>query len=242
MSATDPIHQEIKYNGGNYLRSGYESMNAEEIEKALKGAAFPYQWGVYTTAYARKQLQDAIKLCGKKIIYCDTDSVKTLGDVPIQRLNAELKKKAELVKAYAADMNGEIHYIGLFESDGHYKQFITQGVKRYAYIDDHGKMGVTVAGVSKEINEETGISFAVEELGTLERFSPGMKWEKAGGTQAVYNDDDDFMYTDQETGKKLHIGKNVAIIPSTYVMTHSKDYKLLLDEIQLYSEYRRERE
>ena len=103
-------------------------------------------------------------------------------------------------------------------------------------------MGVTVAGVSKEINEETGVSFAVEELGTLERFAPGMKWEKAGGTQAVYNDDDDFMYTDQETGKKLHVGKNVAIIPSTYVMTHSKDYKLLLDEIQLYSEFRRERE
>ena len=47
MSATDPIHQEIKYNGGDYLRSGYDSMSAEEIEKALKGAAFPYQWGVY---------------------------------------------------------------------------------------------------------------------------------------------------------------------------------------------------
>ena len=47
MSATDPIHQEIKYNGGDYTRSGYETMNAEEIEKALKSAAFPYQWGVY---------------------------------------------------------------------------------------------------------------------------------------------------------------------------------------------------
>ena len=47
MSATDPIHQEIKYNGGDYTRSGYETMTPEEIEKALKGAAFPYQWGVY---------------------------------------------------------------------------------------------------------------------------------------------------------------------------------------------------
>ena len=242
MSATDPIHQEIKYNGGDYLRSGYETMTAEEIEKSLKGAAFPYQWGVYTTAYARKQLQDAIKLCGDRIIYCDTDSVKTLGDVPIHRLNDQLKARAESVGAYADDMNGKRHYIGVFESDGHYRQFVTQGAKRYAYIKDDGHMGVTVAGVSTEVNEKTGIPFAVEELKTLDRFRPGMEWTAAGGTQAVYNDADDLDYVDPETGGIVHIGKNVAIIPSTYVMTHSRDYALLLKEIQLYTEFRRERE
>ena len=242
MSATDPIHQEIKYNGGDYLRSGYESMSAEEIEKALKGAAFPYQWGVYTTAYARKQLQDAIKLCGDRIIYCDTDSVKTLGDVPIHKLNDRLKARAEAVGAYADDMNGNRHYIGVFESDGHYKQFITQGAKRYAFIKDDGKMGVTVAGVSTEINEETGIPFAVEELKSLKRFQPGMIWKKAGGTMAVYNDSDAFDYTDPETGKSVYISKNVSIIPTTYEMTHSRDYALLLSKIQLYTEFRRERE
>ena len=242
MSATDPIHQEIKYNGGDYTRSGYDTMNPEEIEKALKGAAFPYQWGVYTTAYARQQLQNAIRLCGEQIIYCDTDSVKTLGDVPIQKLNDDLKRRAESVGAYADDMHGKRHYIGVFESDGHYQKFITQGAKRYAYIDDNGKMGVTVAGVTKKINEETGVSFAVEELEDLKNFKPGMKWVKAGGTQAVYNDADDFDYTDQETGNVVHISKNVSIIPSTYVMTHSRDYALLLSEIQLYTEYRKERE
>lgn len=139
-------------------------------------------------------------------------------------------------------MNGKRHYIGVFESDGHYQQFITQGAKRYAYIDDAGKMGVTVAGVSKEINEDTGVTFAVEELKSLDRFKPGMKWEKAGGTQAVYNDADDLYYTDPETGKEVHITKNVAIIPTTYVMTHSRDYALLLRDIQLYKDFRRERE
>lgn len=242
MSATDPIHQEIKFNGGDYIRSGYDTMTAEEIEKSLKGAAFPYQWGVYTTAYARQQLQQAIKLCGDRIVYCDTDSVKTLGDVPIKKLNDALRIRAEQVGAYADDMNGKRHYIGLFEADGHYQQFITQGAKRYAYIKDDGKMGVTVAGVTKTINEKTGISFAVEELKTLKRFKPGMKWVKAGGTQAVYNDNDDFMYADPETGKEVHVTKNVAIIPTTYVMTHSRDYALLLREIQLYTEFRKERE
>lgn len=242
MSATDPIHQDIKYNGGDYLQSGWDSMTAEEIEKALKRAAFPYQWGVYTTCLARKQLQLAIKLAGDKIVYCDTDSVKTVGDCPIHQLNDKLLARAEAAGAYANDMNGIRHYIGVFESDGHYKEFITQGAKRYAFIKDNGKMGVTVAGVSTAINEKTGISFAVEELKTLDRFKPGMIWRAAGGTTAVYNDHDDFDYQDPETGRSVHIGANVAIIPTTYEMTYSKDYKLLLDSIQLYTEFRKARE
>ena len=47
MSATDPIHQEILYKGGDYQRSSYDTMTEEEKAKALKSAPFPYQWGVY---------------------------------------------------------------------------------------------------------------------------------------------------------------------------------------------------
>lgn len=241
MSATDPIRQDIIYTDGEYTVSGYESYSAEEILKLLKNAAFPYQWGVYTTALARKQLQDGIKLCGDTILYCDTDSVKTKGPVNISVLNDNLKKAAVMRKAYADDRNGKRHYIGLFEDDGHYDQFITQGAKRYAYITD-GKMGITVAGVTKKINEKTGVSFAVEELKTLKRFKPGMEWRKAGGTLSVYNDHDDFDYTDPETGRTVHITKNVAIVPTTYKMTYARDYRLLLDEIQLYGDYKRSRE
>ena len=107
MSATDPIHQEIDYNGGDYTRSGYDTMTPEEIEKALKGAAFPYQWGVYTTAYARQQLQKAIKLCRDKIIYCDTDSVKTLGDVPIHLLNDDVKNIYNKIENSLKDIDVE---------------------------------------------------------------------------------------------------------------------------------------
>lgn len=241
MSATDPVHQNITYTNGNFTISGYEDFSPDELLKLLKNAAFPYQWGVVTTSLARKQLQDAIKLCGDRIIYCDTDSVKVKGPVNINALNDKLRKTAIQQKAYADDMNGHRHYIGLFEDDGHYDRFITQGAKRYAY-ESAGKLGVTVAGVSKKINEKTGISFACEELKTLERFKVGMTWRKAGGTISVYNDTADFDYTDPETGNVVHISKNVAIVPSTYVMTYSKDYTLLLDEIQLYGDYQRERE
>ena len=132
MSATDPVHQDIFYKDGDYKVSTYEDFTQDELLKLLKNASFPYQWGVYTTALARKQLQDAIKLCGDRIVYCDTDSVKVIGDIDISRLNIKLKEKAIQSKAYADDMNGNRHYIGLFEADGYYDQFITQGAKRYA--------------------------------------------------------------------------------------------------------------
>lgn len=241
MSATDPIHQEIRYYRGEYRRSGYDSMSQEEIAKALKSSPFPYQWGVYTTAYARSQLQKAIDLCGDKILYCDTDSVKVIGTAPIEKLNGDQQKKAIRASAYADDMHGKRHYIGLFEIDGHYDRFITQGAKRYAYEKD-GHINVTVSGVTKQRNEKTGEYFAVEELMTLERFKPGMIWTKAGGTMAVYNDNDDIDYVDPETGAIVHISKNVAIIPTTYKMTYARDYELLLGEIKLYGEYKSERE
>ena len=56
MSATDPIHQTIIYiagtdeaiqKGSDYKHTSYDNMSAAEVQKALKNAAFPYQWGVY---------------------------------------------------------------------------------------------------------------------------------------------------------------------------------------------------
>lgn len=261
MSATDPIHNDVFYDpdhqsnkehDGEYYTSDYSDFTSEEIAKRLKNAAFPYSWGVYTTAYARKQLQDAIRLAGDRIVYCDTDSVKLIGPFPeLDKLNASLRRKAEQQLAYADDKNGIRHYIGIFEQDAHYDRFITQGAKRYAF-EKNGKLGVTVAGVSTKVNEKTGIPFAVEELKSLENFKPdrfdddgnliekGMIWSLAGGTMSVYNDTDDIVYTDPESGNKVHITKNVSIIPTTYEMTYAKDYRLLLEkDIQLYSDYRR---
>lgn len=268
MSATDPIHQDVIYDPAHMLETehetdyfipAYEDRTPEEIAKILKNAAFPYQWGCYTTALARLQLRQALKEIYRQgkmedVLYVDTDSVKVRGPVDLSRLNSKLQENAIRQKAFADDMKGVRHYIGIFEDDGHYQKFITQGAKRYAVIKDSGKMDITVAGVSKKINEKTGISFAVEELKDLKNFKPdrlddsgnviesGMIWKKAGGTLSVYNDHADRYFTDPETGRTVHITKNVAIVPTTYKMTYSKDYRLLLNEIQLYGQYQKERE
>ena len=240
MSAQDPIHADVKYDDGIWTVSGYNRPK-EEIEKTLLKAKFPYQWGVYTTAYARQALQEGIDLAGKQMVYCDTDSIKTEGPVDIERINGYRRKLAKAYGGVEKDRKGQDHFIGIFEYEGTYDRFISCGAKRYAYEQD-GHMSITVAGVTKEVNEETGVPFAVEELGCLENFHEGMKWVKAGGIAAVYNDHDDFMYTDPESGQQLHIGKNVALVPSTYEMTYENDYRKLLFELDLYGEYLDKRE
>lgn len=262
MSAQDPIHAEIFYNDGEYTRSDYSTI---DVEKVLHRAKFPYSWGVYTTAYARAALQDAIDIAGDQMIYCDTDSVKTKGKIDLDRLNQKRQNMAVENRAYADDPKGCRHYMGVFELEGKYERFITCGAKRYVYETEKCKyakscengskccLHITVSGVSKQINEKTGFSFAVEELGRIENFKPGyyddndnyipgMIWSEAAGTMAVYNDDDYFTYTDPETGKELLITKNVSIIPTTYEMSYEKDYRRLLGEIALYGEYKRESE
>ena len=263
MSAQDPIHAEILYNNGEYTRSDYSTI---DVEKVLHRAKFPYSWGVYTTAYARAALQEAIDIAGEQMIYCDTDSVKTKGKIDLDRLNQKRQNMAVENRAYSDDPKGFRHYMGVFELEGSYVRFITCGAKRYAYETEYCKykkscqngskccLHITVSGVSKAINEKTGFSFAVEELGSIENFKPGywddemevytqgMIWKEAAGTMAVYNDDDYITYTDSESGNELLITKNVAIVPTTYEMSYEKDYRRLLGEIALYGEYKRESE
>lgn len=236
MSAQDPIHQRITFDGVGFVTSDYD--DAEAVED-LGRAPFPYQWGVYTTAYAREALQEGIDLAGERLVYCDTDSVKTYGHVDFSALNVSRETIARKNGAVALDEKKKPHAVGVFEVDGKYDQFITQGAKRYAYIDQKG-MHVTVSGVTHKVNEETGIQFCVEELQTLERFAPGMRWVKAGGTTAVYNDDDNFIYHTPD-GDVL-ITRNVSIVETTYEMTHTEDYIELLKKATLYGKWVHEHE
>lgn len=234
MCATNPLQETIEYRFGEY-----KEVDVAENKKiqTLRKAILPYQWGVYCTAYARKALQEGIDKCGDKIVYCDTDSIKHVGDVNIDSINKS-RIKIDLKRgAYADDRKGDRHYLGVYEDDGDYDQFITQGAKRYAVVS-HGKLKVTVSGVTKQINEQTGVAFAAEELGQIGNFKPGMIWSKAGGTRAVYNDKvDDHINIE---GHDLHITKNVAIVPTTYEMEYPDDYEKLLNRISLYGRWKKE--
>ena len=67
------------------------------------------------------------------MVYCDTDSIKTLGPVDIDRINGERMKRAKISGGVARDRKGHDHYIGIFEYEGTYDRFVSCGAKRYAY-------------------------------------------------------------------------------------------------------------
>lgn len=234
MCATNPLQDTIEYISGEYREKEIEKT---EKEKVLQEAKLPYQWGVYCTAYARRSLQEGIDKGGEKIVYCDTDSIKYLGFVDISKINERRKKQDEKRFAYADDRKGVRHYLGVYEDDGDYEKFITQGAKRYAVVSK-GKLKVTVSGVTKQINEKTDIAFAAEELKEIGNFKPGMIWRKAGGTRAVYNDDvDEWLEIE---GQNLHITKNVAIVPTTYELAYAQDYEKMLERISLFGRWKKE--
>ena len=154
------------------------------------------------------------------LLYVDTDSVKFIGnyDKEFKQLN-KLYMHKELS---ALDVNGKRHYIGIYEkeNDKSLQAFATMGAKKYAYIDEDGQLIVTVAGVNKKLG--------AEELGDIENFREGFIFRKAGGTEAVYNDDPPI----KEIRIQNHIQpitSNLYIRDSTYTLSMTFEYKRLLN-------------
>jgi len=113
----------------------------------------PYQWGVYTTSWARYELQCAIDIIPyANFLYCDTDSVYYIDNdsINFDSYNKEKIRNSKKNNAYAEDVNGKVHYMGVFEVE-HKKitEFKTLGAKKYGFIEKD-KLSLTIAGVSKK--------------------------------------------------------------------------------------------
>ena len=225
MMAQDPVKQDIIYEENIFSE-------AEEEESILlytyqNKAFLCYQWGVWCTAWARWMLEQGIKLAGDGFVYCDTDSVKYLGDVNFSKFNEwriELSKKSG---TYATDKKGTVYYMGVFEQEQTYTEFITLGAKKYAYKYKDGTLHITIAGVNKKKG-----AVELERSGGLKAFKQGFTFVDGGGTESVYNDDIFGWY--EVEGRKIYITKNVVIRDSTYRLGITEEYENLLLKCSLF--------
>lgn len=225
MSAQNPVKQAIEYKNHDYIPAplDIESALAEYRRKAF----FPYQWGVWTTAHARKTLEDGITLVhntpGAEFVYCDTDSVKYTGDVDFEVLNDEIRKSSEESGGYADDSGGNRHYMGVWEDDGEYKEFATLGAKKYVYRDLENKLHVTIAGVVKSKGGPE-----LEKAGGIKAFlQRGFTFMDAGGKDIRYNDDiNEYMMID---GRRLHVTSCATITDSTYTLDITDEYDNIIE-------------
>lgn len=231
MCAQDPVKQSILFIEEDFKE---QNDNEEELLKAYNKKAFlAYQWGVWVTAWARYRLEEGIQLAhgdtddpnAPQFVYCDTDSVKYLGEINLDKFNAERIKDSKESGAYATDPSGITHYMGVYEKEHDMCEFRTMGAKKYVYREKpEDKLVCTIAGVSKNLGGKE-----LEEHGGITAFHEGFTFKKAGGLEAVYNDKPGISEYTAE-GRTGEITSNVCLRPSTYTLGLTADYKRLLTE------------
>lgn len=233
MTAQDPVKISDLYCDGEFVLEDDDMTDEQRVilektklSKEERKAFIPYQWGVWCTALARYDLYKGVRLVYNQDgypIYWDTDSVKYLKDVDWNVYNAEQIKKSTSNHAYADDINNIRHYMGVFEQEDTYNQFITWGAKKYADTKN-GKLEITIAGVPKK-----GGAKELEKAGGLEALRPGFIFIDSGKLESVYNDENYGTY--QVEGRTIQITRNVTLRPTTYTLSISDDFDELLDEI-----------
>lgn len=163
MIVTDIIRDILEYDD-DYVPK-YKPNIEEAIDKynnQVKRFLY-YPWGVWVTAYARRNLFTGIMACGDDYIYSDTDSIKIFNpESHIDYINSYnenmMKKVCKAAKHHGIDpaeltplnKKGVPKPIGIWEYEGMYKRFKTLGAKRYLVEKQDGSYVLTVAGVNKK--------------------------------------------------------------------------------------------
>lgn len=233
MCAQDPVKQSILFENDDFVEQHDDE--SKLLEAYNKKAFLAYQWGVWVTAWARYRLEEGIQLAhgdvddpnSPQFVYCDTDSVKYLGEIDLTKFNNERIKDSKRSGAYATDPQGITHYMGVYEKEHDMCEFRTMGAKKYVYRETpDDKLVCTIAGVSKSLGGKE-----LEEHGGITAFHEGFTFEKAGGLEAVYNDKPAITEIEID-GRRISITSNVSLRPSTYTLGLTADYKRLLTQIR----------
>jgi hypothetical protein len=153
MAVQKPVKISILENYENGEFEETENANEEQLYEIYKhkySAVLPYQWGSWVTSYTQRELFK-VGSFARIWIYSDTDSVYGK-DFDMEKLNAynENIKSQLLARGYGAvHHKGVDYWMGTFNLDGQYQEFISVGAKRYATRDKNGLVKITCAGVSK---------------------------------------------------------------------------------------------
>lgn len=225
------LREPIIFDGHEYT-SDPEFDKENAFKKATANPFNSYAWGVWITALSRLRLEEGLRIVHESprayFIYTDTDSIKYQGELDLTSYNNKRIMDSKRSGAWAVDPKGKTHYMGVFEDEGTYSEFITYGAKKYAFVKND-KIGVTISGVNKELGAKE-----IQKKGGLSALVEGFTFTEAGGTEAKYNDDPladgiDIVNVD---GLDIKITRNLCIKESTYTLGLTADYKRILEDSQ----------
>lgn len=209
----------------------------KQMEDYHRKGWLPYQWGVWTTAHARAELEKGLRIAGDGAIYCDTDSVKYIGSADWTQYNKEKIDLAAVNGGWADDKNGKRHYLGVYECETPepLPEFATLGAKKYCYRTPDGKLKATISGVNKALGGQE-----LDRAGGLKAFlTPGFTFHEAGGRELRYLDQEDTPVVID--GHRVRRRPAVTISDSTYTLGITDDYDRLLKNLEIWLDFLREK-
>ena len=261
MTVTNTIRDEVEFKD-DLKEWQTTSLNNEEIEEMLKEEKskgfLSFSWGVWVTAYARNNLLRNVIQLDDYAIYCDTDSIKLKEGFNIDIINNYNKFVENKIKHVSEELNipiekfapedkkGKKRMLGVFDKDAEYLEFITQGAKKYAFIEnvaiedinenmkileiDKDKkvakcMGITVAGVPKK---------GVNCMNSLSDFKDNLIFDFAHTNKNLLfycENQKEIIMTDCK-GKKAKVSdiSGCCLLPNTYNLNKSLDYAELIND------------
>lgn len=161
MCVTDPCRDENLYEDDVWSVQRADVASMIEAYNKNRQRVLYYPWGVWVTAYARRNLFTGILEFKDDYIYSDTDSIKVVNIDKhreyIDRYNKEISAKIEKCLIYydipyemsaPKTIKGVTKPMGVWDYEGMYSRFKTLGAKRYMTEKD-GELSITIAGVSK---------------------------------------------------------------------------------------------
>lgn len=207
-------------------------------KKKLSKTFGAFQFGVWVTAYARRNLWQGILALDYNVAYCDTDSIKYIDcdsnffNEYNKRIEERENERADMLgipreKFCPKDRNGVSHRLGIFDDDGQYQKFKTLGAKKYCYVDTDNKLHMTVSGVRKS---------AVSQLHDIEDFKDGIVFDVEHAQKLIMTYIDDMTPVVWNKGQydEFHSSYQHGICaqPTTYSLGITDDYNSILTMVQ----------
>ena len=201
MTATRPVRDEYQLN--NDLELEIKKKTEDDAAKALakyynsRNSFMPFQWSIYTTAYARDALFTMIECVGyDNFLYCDTDSVFYI-ETPENKKSMEEYRQRCIKRAQSAGAYVDNKFLGEPTDEPALKSFRALHSKCYALEeqtkDGSYKLNVTIAGVPKKgykwINGQRIEKTNAEELQEIDNLEDGFIFDFCGGSRAIYIED-----------------------------------------------------
>lgn len=170
MTVTRQVLENVYWNSELEQMQTEPNDKAENYEKFKERQLLLPQFGVWVSAYARRNLLRNVYALehenkGVNVLYCDTDSIKYIGEDKaqvIKRYNDEIARKRDKMLNDLQDFELEKEYyfdLGMFDNETSgtdnacYDTFKMLGAKRYLYTyKKHGVIhyNCTVAGLPKQ--------------------------------------------------------------------------------------------